>query len=79
VSGVAFPPGFQLVPIHQSQPRRKFDCSQTDVNDWLQIKALQRQDKRLFATKVLRDHSDVIAGFYTLATDTTLSAMMGQR
>jgi GNAT superfamily N-acetyltransferase len=68
VSGVPFPPGFQLVPIHQSQPRRKFDCGQTDVNDWLRTKALQHQDKRLSATKVLLDHSDVIAGFYTLAT-----------
>jgi len=38
------------------------------VDDWLATKALQNQDKRLSATKVLIGPSQRIAGFYTLAT-----------
>jgi GNAT superfamily N-acetyltransferase len=38
------------------------------VDDWLQTKALQHQEKHLSATKVLLDASGAIAGYYTLAT-----------
>jgi GNAT superfamily N-acetyltransferase len=66
--GVAFPQGFRLEPLQRSHPRRRFDCGQGAVNDWLRTKALQHQEKRLSATKVLLDGSGAIAGFYTLAT-----------
>jgi GNAT superfamily N-acetyltransferase len=38
------------------------------VDDWLRTKALQHQQKRLSATKVLVDPDGTLAGFYTLAT-----------
>ena len=65
---VPFPQGFQLEPLQKSHPRRQFDCGQGAVNDWLRTKALQHQEKRLSATKVLLDGTGAIAGFYTLAT-----------
>jgi hypothetical protein len=68
VNGVLFPQGFQLEPLQKNHPRRQFDCGQGAVNDWLRTKALQHQEKRLSATKVLRDGSGALAGFYTLAT-----------
>jgi len=68
VSGVALPPGFSLKPLQRSHPRRIFDCGQSEVNDWLHTKALQHQDKRLSATKILLNQDAAIAGFYTLAT-----------
>jgi GNAT superfamily N-acetyltransferase len=68
VTGVALPPGFSLEPLQRSHQRRSFDCGQSEVNDWLHTKALQHQDKRLSATRVLIDRDRAIAGFYTLAT-----------
>jgi GNAT superfamily N-acetyltransferase len=65
---VVFPPGFSLEPLQRNHPRRAFDCGQGEVNDWLRTKAFQHQEKRLSATKVLRDRDGAIAGFYTLAT-----------
>lgn len=63
-----WPEGFLLEPLHRSQPRRSFDCGQSEVNDWLHTKALQHQDKRLSSTRSLLDQDGRIAGFYTLAT-----------
>ncbi|GEM_PF-3593635 len=68
VSGVALPAGFSLEPLQRSHPRRPFECGQSEVNDWLHTKALQHQDKRLSATKILLKQDGAIAGFYTLAT-----------
>lgn len=68
MSGVAFPKGYRLEPLQRSHARRRFDCGQHDVNDWLRTKALQHQKKRLSATKALLDPQGEIAGFYTLAT-----------
>lgn len=68
MNGVVFPAGFRLEALQRTHPRRRFDCGQGDVNDWLRARALQHQEKRLSATKVLIDGSGVIAGFYTLAT-----------
>lgn len=67
MSRVSFPAEFSLVSLQRSHPRSSFDCSQRDVNDWLRTKALQNQEKRLSATKVLLDREGGIAGFYTLA------------
>jgi GNAT superfamily N-acetyltransferase len=68
VTGVALPLGFSLEPLQRSHQRRRFDCGQSEVNDWLHTKALQHQDKRLSATRVLIDQDRAVAGFYTLAT-----------
>lgn len=68
MSGVVFPTGFSLESLQRRHPRSAFDCGQSDVNDWLRTKALQNQEKRLSATKVLFDRDGGIAGFYTLAT-----------
>lgn len=68
MTGVALPPGFSLEPLQRSHQRRPFNCGQSEVNDWLHTKALQHQDKRLSATRVLIDRDKAIAGFYTLAT-----------
>ncbi len=68
MTGVALPLGFSLEPLQRSHQRRRFDCGQSEVNDWLHTKALQHQDKRLSATRVLIDQDRAVAGFYTLAT-----------
>ena len=68
MNGVVFPEGFQLEPLQKSHPRRQYDFGLGAVNDWLRTKALQHQEKRLSATKVLLDDNGAIAGFYTLAT-----------
>ena len=68
MSGVAWPEGFRLEPLGRGHPRRRFDCGNRQVTDWLRTKALQSQQKRLSATKVLLDPHGAIAGFYTLAT-----------
>lgn len=68
MSGVVFPTGFSLEVLQKSHPRTAFDCGHPDVNQWLRTKALQHQEKRLSATKVLLDSNGRIAGFYTLAT-----------
>lgn len=65
---VALPPGYSLEPLQRSHQRRAFDCGHSEVNDWLHTKALQHQDKRLSATKVLLNRDKAIAGYYTLAT-----------
>jgi GNAT superfamily N-acetyltransferase len=68
VSGVVLPEGFRLETLERRHPRRGFDCGEELVNDWLRAKALQHQDKRLSATKILLDPRGNIAGFFTLAT-----------
>lgn len=68
MSGVVFPDGFRLEALQRSHPRRRFDCGQKQVDDWLRAKALQSQNKHLSATKVLLDSAGAIAGYYTLAT-----------
>ncbi len=68
MTGVALPPGFSLEPLQRSHQRGPFDCGQRKVKDWLHIRALQHQDKRLSTTRVLIDRDKAIAGFYTLAT-----------
>jgi GNAT superfamily N-acetyltransferase len=68
VSAVRFPEGFSLHRLRRDHPRRKFDCGQDKVNDWLAAKALQNQEKRLSVTKVLVDKIGSIVGYYTLAT-----------
>lgn len=54
--------------LERSHRRKAFDCGEAAVNDWLQARALQNQEKHLSATKVLQAADDTIAGFYTLAT-----------
>lgn len=68
MSPVSFPEAYRLESLQRNHSRRAFDCGQPEVNAWLRTKALQHQDKRLSATKVLLDPDSVIAGFYTLAT-----------
>lgn len=68
MSGVHFPEGYRLERLAKSHPRKAFVCGQEQVDDWLQAKALQNQEKRLSATTVLLDERGAIAGYYTLAT-----------
>jgi GNAT superfamily N-acetyltransferase len=65
---VAFPAGFELATLQREHRRRAFISGQAQVDDWLKTKALQNQEKRLSATKVLLDANGTIAGYYTLAT-----------
>lgn len=64
---VQFSDEYQLEKLERSHSRRTFDCGNETVNDWLQTKALQNQEKHLSTTKVLRLLEHKIAGFYTLA------------
>lgn len=67
MSGVNFPAGFRLEPLARGHSRKGFRSGEPAVDDWLATKALQNQDKRLSATKVLLDPVGVVAGYYTLA------------
>lgn len=68
MNGVRFPEGYRLEPLGREHPRRQFHCGEELVDDWLVSKALQNQQKHLSVTKVLLDDTEVIAGYYTLAT-----------
>lgn len=68
MNDVRFPDGLQLVRLAQKHPRRRFDCGEERVNQWLSTKAWQHQKKRLSVTKVVVDQALDIAGYYTLAT-----------
>jgi GNAT superfamily N-acetyltransferase len=68
VKRATFPDGFRLAMLERSHPRKRFDCGEPAVNDWLKSKALQHQQKHLSTTNVLLDSDGAIAGFYTLAT-----------
>jgi GNAT superfamily N-acetyltransferase len=67
-SGVRFPDRFQLEPLRRDHPRSKFRSGQNEVDEWLRARALQNQDKHLSVTRILREVSGAIAGYYTLAT-----------
>ena len=67
MSDVLFPEGLTLETLRRGHPRKRFVSGQTKVDDWLKTKALQQQEKRLSATKVLVDSAGEIAGYYTLA------------
>ena len=54
--------------LGRTHPRAKFQCGESQVEDWLATKALQHQEKNLSVTKVLLDATGNIAGYYTLAT-----------
>lgn len=68
MNAVAFPDGFRIELLDRRHPRKRFDCGEPAVNEWLKAKALQHQQKHLSTTNVLLDDSGAIAGFYTLAT-----------
>lgn len=68
MNGPRFPKGFQLEPLRRAHPRRRIQCGQGTVDDWLSTKALQHQEKHLSVTKVVLDETAAIAGYYTLAT-----------
>jgi ribosomal protein S18 acetylase RimI-like enzyme len=67
LSGPRFPVGWSIDALDESHPRRKFESGQNGVDEWLRKSALQSQKKHLTTTKVLRDESRRIAGYYTLA------------
>ena len=68
MSEVRFPAGFRVERLVRTHPRKRFSSGQPQVDEWLATKALQNQDKHLSVTKVLLDETEVIAGYYTLAT-----------
>ena len=68
MSGVRFPEGFRPETLKREHRRRKFRCGEAEVDDWLETKALQHQEKHLSVTKALLGPSGAIAGYYTLAT-----------
>jgi GNAT superfamily N-acetyltransferase len=57
-----------MATLERAHRRKAFDCGDMAVNEWLQMRALQNQDKHLSTTRVLLIGDDEIAGFYTLAT-----------
>jgi len=63
------PPGSSLERLAKRHPRRRFGSGNSVVDDWLQTKALQHQEKRLSTSKVLIDVAGNIQGFYTLAME----------
>jgi GNAT superfamily N-acetyltransferase len=68
MSDVAFPAGLRVASLRRAHHRRAFRCGEQAVDDWLAMRALQHQEKRLSVTKVLLREEGEIAGYYTLAT-----------
>jgi GNAT superfamily N-acetyltransferase len=68
VKDIILPAGFRLEPLRREHSRSQFRCGQEMVDAWLAASALQHQEKHLSVTRVLVDESEVIAGYYTLAT-----------
>ena len=52
---VKFPEGLSLVTLEKAHNRKLFDSSEIEVNEWLQKRAKQSQQKSLSRTKVLID------------------------
>ncbi|MSR59136.1 MAG: GNAT family N-acetyltransferase [Planctomycetaceae bacterium] len=68
MSGVQFPVGFRCERLHARHSRKTFQSDESAVDEWLRTRALQNQEKHLSVTKALLDESQVMAGYYTLAT-----------
>jgi len=68
MSGITLPDGFRWERLQRDHPRRQFQSSQTEVDEWLYAKAWQHQKKHLSVTKVLLDETSRIVGYFTLAT-----------
>lgn len=68
MKGVQFPVGFRLERLRRGHPRKQFKCGEAKVDDWLALRALQHQEKRLSVTNVVLDDAGAIAGYFTLAT-----------
>ena len=64
---VLLPAGCELARLARSHSRSAFRSGEAQVDDWLRTKALQHQEKRLSATKVLLDSAGMILGYYTIA------------
>ncbi|MDR2688141.1 MAG: GNAT family N-acetyltransferase [Azoarcus sp.] len=60
----------RLASLTKTHDRKRFDCGEPILNEWLQRQALQSQTKRTASTKVAVEHdeSPVILGFYALST-----------
>ena len=54
--------------LGRKHPRGRFQCGESQVEEWLATRAFQHQEKNLSVTKVLLDAAENIAGYYTLAT-----------
>lgn len=67
MTATALPEGFRLQQLRREHPRGRFRCGKQKVDGWLATKALQHQEKRLSATKILLDQAGAIAGYYNLA------------
>jgi GNAT superfamily N-acetyltransferase len=64
---VVFPAGFVLEPLRKSHPRSGFGSGHPAVDRWLKEQALQSQEKKLTATRVLAAPTGELAGFFSLA------------
>ena len=63
---VKFPEGLSLVTLEKTHNRKPFDSTEPMVNEWLQKRAKQSQQKSLSRTKVLIDQENNVVGYYTL-------------
>jgi GNAT superfamily N-acetyltransferase len=58
----------QIVPLSRDHDRKRFSCSDPDIDIFLKQKAMQDQDLDLSRTYILADDSEpaVILGFFTI-------------
>ncbi|WP_431798322.1 GNAT family N-acetyltransferase (plasmid) [Cupriavidus metallidurans] len=68
----------QIQHLNSSHDRKRFDCGTGSLNDWLQTKAKQHQEKKLSQTYVATSPDDPtrIIGYYALAATRALTAGM---
>jgi predicted N-acetyltransferase YhbS len=59
----------KTISLSKSLDRKRFDCGQDDLNNYLQRTARQHQEKGLSKTWVVtnKDEPEIIIGYYTLS------------
>jgi GNAT superfamily N-acetyltransferase len=65
---VRLPEGMTWEALSKRHDRKRFDCGEPVVTDWLRTKAWQNQEKHLSSTRVIAVEGRTIAGFATVST-----------
>jgi GNAT superfamily N-acetyltransferase len=66
-------PWWQIVPLEPSYERSAFDCGVPDLNEWLQVHALQSQKSCSARVFVAVDRDNCVVAYYAIAAQSVLA------